>query len=438
MPARRLPAGGITVEGCKGRGLWNQLRMLAEPPARLRAVARGCCASLPARPGDRPRQLRGRAGGPGGLADAACPSPCASRTRCPASPTGSWRARGPDLHLLRAHGGGFDPRKVVCDRATPCAGSSCRPPPAPRTRRDRADTLHGAGDRRQPGGPRASTRPWRRLWAAWNGRNGSTSSTRPVPRTKPWSREAYRRRGFAGAGAGRFSTTWPIPTARPTWSSAARGPRPWPKSPPRQGRHLRALSRHAADDHQRLNAGHLVAAGAAEMIAEARADRRAHAGRTHRLTGLADREALARMSANARTARPARRRRAHRGRLRGALCAGERATRPTGQGLTHHVPQTLPHPLRRHRRHRHERHRRGAAQPRLQGVRLGPARPREITARLDEPGRAHLRWATRADQRRGRARGRGLLGGAARQPRGAWPRARSASRSSRAPRCWPS
>ena len=41
-----------------------------------------------------------------------------------------------------------------------------------------------------------------------------------------------------------------------------------------------------------------------------------------------------------------------------------------------HETQSQAHPLRRHRRRRHERHRRGAAQPRLHGVRLGPGQQR--------------------------------------------------------------
>ncbi len=170
----------------------------------------------------------------------------------------------------------------------------------------------------------------------------------------------------------------------------------------------------AADDHQRVNAEVLVAAGAAELIEQRDADRRA-ARRTHRGARVRRGDAARDVGGGA----PAR----ASGCGRGDRRAGVRAARRGRRDARAHAADSL----RRDRRYRDERHRRAPREPRIRGQRVRPQavgrdrsaadarRPRSASAtqaanvgtgrrRRRVVGRA--RRTTRRLPRRGRARSR--------------------------------
>jgi hypothetical protein len=196
----------------------------------------------------------------------------------------------------------------------------------------------------------------------------------------------------------------------------------------------------ATDDHQAINAAALVEAGAALMFREAELTGERLAQELRRLA--VEPERLQRMErAAGGLGRPeaARelvdlcaswwplRRGADRWCPDDPTCSGGEPLQDAARGAG---------ALRGHRRHRDERHRRGADQPRLPGERLGPQGV-ETTRRLHRLG-ARLEIGHRAENLVSADVGGHLLGGAARQPRGARRAGAGRSRSFRGRRCSPS
>jgi UDP-N-acetylglucosamine--N-acetylmuramyl-(pentapeptide) pyrophosphoryl-undecaprenol N-acetylglucosamine transferase len=274
-----FPLTAITVEGFKGRGLWNQLRMLANLP-------RGFAQSVGVLREFRPELVVGLgsyAAGPVVLAAWTMRIPIAlcEQNTLPGI-TNRALARFADriFTSFERTAGGFDPRKVVWTGNPLRREILTAAPPADGRRADRFTVLVLGGSQ---GAHRLNTamaealerleRPERFAFIHQTGAADETAVAEAYRRAGARAQvqaffhdmaEPYRAADLVVCRAG--ATTVAEITA--LGKAAVYVPFPF-----------------AADDHQRLNAGQMVAAGAAEMIDEAALTGEVLAERIHYYAG---------------------------------------------------------------------------------------------------------------------------------------------------------
>ena len=208
---------------------------------------------------------------------------------------------------------------------------------------------------------------------------------------------AYARRRPPGGGASRSSTTWSGASPTPTSCSRASGATTCAElavaGKAARARAVRGRRRRPPDDERARPRG----GGRGARCSRRASSRGDVAGPGDQRRSSSTRTRLTAMEQAARAPRPPRRRRP-----RG---------RPPGRPEAACLERVQHDPLRRHRRLRHERHRRGAAQPRLHGLRLRPERSDDDATGWPRSARAFPQGHAAA-QRGGRPRGGDLDRGA--------------------------
>ena len=407
VPQRRLPIELIDVRGLKGKGLGSVLSGLLPPAPRVHPVLARAAQVAPGRGGGRGRLRLGAGGagrpahghphrGPGAERGGRAHQPAARHAACrwssppsarperqfPARKVQHARQPHPPAAARELHAPGHQVRREF---------RGCSSSAAPRART--ASTC--GSSRRCP--PRRPARP------------GDASSTRPGPATASRCEKGYAGVGFT-PDVREFIEDMSAAYAQCDLVVCRAGATTLAELTVGKKPSILVPFPAAADNHQEVNAQSLVDAGAAVMIEERDLTGELLAAEMRRvLLDPGARERMARAAglrgaprrpseiADVLTQLTVRRWGTPKGRDRGQ---GFRPVRPAppphpARPAPHDpLPLAQPaHPLRRHRRHRHERHRRGAAQPRLHGLRLGPEGVRDHPAPR-RAGRPHRRGAT--------------------------------------------
>jgi UDP-N-acetylglucosamine--N-acetylmuramyl-(pentapeptide) pyrophosphoryl-undecaprenol N-acetylglucosamine transferase len=292
-----FPLEAITVEGLKGRGVWNQVRALTRLPRAVLQSARIVRAFGP----DLVIGLGSYAAGPVIMAAWLLRRPvalCEQNTLPGIANRGLAPLADRIYTAFERTGGGFDPRKVVW------TGNPLR----------REIVQAAAGPRRDPAATRGETFTVLVIGGSQGAHGINVAVTEALGHLRPrerfdfvhqtgaadeaMAREAYRRAGITGRVQA-FYDDMAVHYGRADLVICRAGATTVAE--------ITALGKaaifipfpHAADDHQRLNARCLVATGAAEMIAEAELSGAMLAGRItffashpEALQGLAEKSAL--------------------------------------------------------------------------------------------------------------------------------------------------